>query len=64
MFCNDDENSNENDEIEELKTFSIEESIKMRKAKRLQEKEAFEKRLAELQKRTDELKKQIKDERT
>lgn len=60
----DDENSNENDEIEELKTFSIEESIKMRKAKRLQEKEAFEKRLAELQKRTDELKQQIKDERT
>ncbi|GAB6496391.1 hypothetical protein bcgnr5369_66550 [Bacillus cereus] len=58
------ENSNENDEIEELKTFSIEESVKMKKEQRNRRNEAYYKKINELKKRSDELKQQIKDERT
>ncbi len=58
------ENSNENDEIEELKTFSIEESVKMKKEQRNKRNEAYYNKINELKKRSDELKQQIKDERT
>lgn len=60
----DEANSHENDQIEELKTFSIEESVKMKKEQRNKRNEEFYKQLNELQKRSDELKQQIKDERT
>lgn len=54
----------ENDQIEELKTFSIEESVKMKKEQRNRRNEAYYKKINELKKRSDELKQQIKDERT
>ncbi|KAB7629982.1 hypothetical protein OCD90_28395 [Bacillus pacificus] len=60
----DEENSHENDEIKEFKTISIEEAVKLQKIKRKQEQEAFEKRLAELKKKTADLKKQLKDKHT
>ncbi|BCC21383.1 hypothetical protein BCM0075_p31 (plasmid) [Bacillus cereus] len=60
----DEANSRENDQIEELKTFSIEESVKMKKEQRNKRNEEFYKQLNELQKRSDELKQQIKDGRT
>ncbi|GAB6537527.1 hypothetical protein bcgnr5378_65780 [Bacillus cereus] len=64
MFYDDEPNSHENDQIEELKTFSIEESVKMKKEQRNRRNEAYYKKINELKKRSDELKQQIKDERT
>lgn len=64
MFCDDEANSHENDEIKEFKTISIEESVKMKKEQRNKRNEEFYKQLNELQKRSDELKQQFKDKHT
>ncbi|PFO78870.1 hypothetical protein [Bacillus cereus] len=60
-------NSNEKDEIEEVKTFTIEEAVKIQKAKRDQRNKEFYAKLAELKAKTAALKKQYydkKDKRT
>ncbi|HDR8323992.1 TPA: hypothetical protein QC175_005710 [Bacillus cereus] len=48
----------EQDEIEELKTFSISESIKMRREKSKQRKQEYEEKLQVLQEKIDKLKKE------
>lgn len=53
------QNNNENDEIEEIKLISIEESIKLRKIARDKRNKEFNDKLAKLQARTEELKKQL-----
>lgn len=55
-------NNNENDEIEEIKLISIEESIKLRKIARDKRNKEFNDKLAKLQARTEELKQQLKDD--
>ncbi len=51
--------TNENDEIREFKTISIEEGLKIQKDQRKQEQEEFEKRLSELKSKTQRLKEQF-----
>lgn len=58
-FMLEEKENEEQDEIEELKTFSIEESVKMRREKRKKEQQEFEKKLKVLQERTDKLKKDL-----
>lgn len=62
------QNNNEDDEIKELKTFTIEEAVKMQKAERDKRNAEFYKKLAELKAKTAALKKQLgydkKDKRT
>lgn len=53
------EEKEEDNEIVELKTFTIEESVKMKRAQRKKEQEEFEAKLKVLQDRTDKLKKDL-----
>lgn len=52
-------NSNENDEISDFEFLSIEESVKRKKEQRNKRNKEFNDKLAKLQARTEELKKQL-----
>lgn len=61
------QNNNENEEIEEIKTFTIEESVRLKKIERDKRNKEFYEKLAELKAKTAALKKQYydkKDKRT
>ncbi|MFA2839692.1 hypothetical protein AB1I77_00230 [Bacillus paranthracis] len=49
----------EQDEIEELKTFTISDYVKMRREQRKQEQQVFEDKLKVLQEKTDRLKRDL-----
>ncbi|HDR4715849.1 TPA: hypothetical protein R3D77_003961 [Bacillus cereus] len=49
----------EQDEIEELKTFTISDYVKLRKEQRKKDQEEFEKKLKVLQEKTDRLKREL-----
>ncbi|MDG1651653.1 hypothetical protein P7D08_26120 [Bacillus pacificus] len=49
----------EQDEIEEIKTFTIEDGVKMNREKRLKEQKEFEEKLKVLKEKTKRLKKEL-----
>ncbi|WP_270339896.1 hypothetical protein [Bacillus mobilis] len=58
-MCLFEEENEEQNEIEELKTFSIEESVKMRREQSKQRNKEYEEKLKVLQEKTDRLKKEL-----
>ncbi len=59
FMCLFEEENEEQNEIEELKTFSIEESVKMRREQSKQRNKEYEEKLKVLQEKTDRLKKEL-----
>lgn len=58
-FMLEEKENEEQHEIEELKTFTIEDGVKMNREKRLKEQQEFEEKLKVLKERTKKLKKDL-----
>lgn len=58
-FMLEEKENEEQDEIEEIKTFTIEDGVKMNREKRLKEQKEFEEKLKVLKEKTKRLKKEL-----